>query len=86
MLFKKSVQDGNNIQKKQVMELFDKLMRNSNSISPEIIAEMFPGEEALIHKLMKLKEVTRSVSPTGRSNENVWNQSKSLNSSFQNSL
>jgi hypothetical protein len=90
MAHKKGIQDENSKQKKQVMELFDKMMKNSNSISPEIILEMFPGEEKLINKLMMLKEVTRSVSPMARSYNqsegNMWTQSKSLNNSFQNSI
>lgn len=88
--YKKSVQDQNSKQKKQVIELFDKMMRNSNSISPDMILEMFPGEQHLINKLMMLKEVTRSSSPMARSYNqtegNQWNQSKSLNNSFQNSI
>jgi len=79
--YKKNVQDENSKQKKQVMELFDKMMKNSNSISPEVIMEMFPGEQALIQKLMKLKEVTRSTSPMARSG-NEFNYSQNLNNSF----
>lgn len=77
--YKKGVQEENSKQKKQVMELFDKMMKNSNSISPEVIMEMFPGEQALIHKLMKLKEVTRSTSPMARSSNDY---SQALNNSF----
>jgi len=81
---KKGVQEDNHKQKKAVVELFDKMMRNSNSISPEVILEMFPGEHALIHKLMTLKEVARSSSPMARSagfDGQQW-QSQSLNTSF----
>ena len=83
---KKSVQDDNSKQKKQVMEMFDKMMKNSNSISPEIILEMFPGEQMLINKLMRLKDVTRSMSPTKSYNQteenNMWYQPNPLNNSF----
>jgi len=84
---KKGVQEKNHQQKKQVMELFDRMVRNSNSISPEMILEMFPGEQALITKLMALKDVAKSSSPAGRSDvyENQW-QSQSFNNSYQNSI
>ena len=90
LTYKKNAQEDNSKQKKQVMELFARMMKNSNSISPEIILQMFPGEEKLISKLMMLKDVNRSVSPMARSynatEENMWVQSKSLNNSFQNSI
>ena len=43
LMYKKSIQEDNSKQKKQVMDLFEKMMKNSNSISPEIILQMFPG-------------------------------------------
>ena len=89
-MYKKGIQEQNSQQKKQVVELFDKMMRNSNSISPDMILQMFPGEEHLINKLMMLKEVSRSGSPMARSQQategNMWTQSKSLNNSFQKSV
>lgn len=84
--YKKAVQEENSKNKKQVIELFDKMMRNSNSISPEIIQQMFPGEQKLINKLLQLKEINRSVSPMDRSHQSIdgrlWNQSELLNNSF----
>jgi len=82
LMNKKGVQEENNKQKKQVMELFDKMMRNSNSISPEMILEMFPGEQVLINKLMMLKDVARGGSPMSQGGD----QATSLNSSYQNSV
>jgi hypothetical protein len=79
---KKGVQEKNHQQKKAVVELFDRMMRNSNSISPDMILEMFPGEQKLISKLMMLKDVARggSSSPMGRS-EGFQYQSQSFNTS-----
>jgi len=83
---KRGVQEQNNKQKKQVMELFDKMMKNSNSITPEMILEMFPGEQNLINKLMRLKDIGRSASPVGRSYQATegsnFNASQTLNNSF----
>ncbi len=84
--YKKAVQEENSKNKKQVIELFDKMMRNSNSISPEIIQQMFPGEQSLINKLLQLRDINRSVSPMARSNQStegrLWNQTELLNNSF----
>jgi hypothetical protein len=86
LMYKKSIQEDNSKQKKQVMDLFEKMMKNSNSISHEIILQMFPGEQKLINKLMMLKEVTRSISPSRSqmgTEENMWNNpTYNLNNSF----
>jgi len=79
--YKRKTLEDSNKNKKQVIEIFDKLMKNSNSISPETILEMFPGDQKLINKLLYLREVTRSGSPMIRSAYGN-NQSTSLNNSF----
>lgn len=53
---KRKEQEKNNQKKKEVMDMFDRMVKNANSISVEEVSAMFPDDHDLVQKIIAMKQ------------------------------